>query len=201
LLLHAGCKLTSPPCSGDVAKGDTLQVEIIERWDESSRFAFDDAVYPDVPDSEHPVRCGRNDVKPGQRFSFELKEEDIGICTHLLCPSDFPTESAPYNDGSSSGLDYLCSRIGGKVRLSSTCEASRAVGLRVNISSDTFGDPQEGETPPVILSLRYFSAKDSANLSCDDPESVFTPDAENESNVFECADYWVVSVRNADAPK
>ena len=191
-LVQISCKLTSPPCSDQVGKGDTLDVEIVERWDESSRFAFSE----EYSDPQYPATCNRNDVKPGQRFSLKLTEVSSGSCTDPLCPVDFPTKSEPDESQPAPGFDELCRRTDRKIRVSDTCEIGRYVSLRQgNPGVDAFDEPQEGKAPPTILVLQYTGVEGAVNLVCDSPASLFPPDAEASPGIFVCTDYWVVSVK------
>ncbi len=190
------CRLTSPPCSDQAGKGDTLQVEIVERWDENSRFAFE------ARDPQYPAICNRNDVKPGQRFRLELKEVSASrTCTDPLCPVDFPSESEPDEPQPAPGFDELCRRTDRKIRVSDTCEIGRYVSLRQTYPGvDPFDEPEEGKTPPAILVLRYTGLEGAVDLVCDSPASLFPPDAEASPGVFVCTDYWVVRVKKGKTP-
>jgi hypothetical protein len=195
------CAPADKSCTKGVAKGDVLNVEIIEPWNEASAYKFDQDSDFDISGRTPPC-AWKKDIRPGATFTIKLGDYALfgsPSCDDTLCPTDFPTPSESTSRGAGfPATAYLCGRNRRKVTLSG-CEVSRFVGLyRTRTASDPFSEPKKGEVPPVVLTRAFaFAPKDFGGLVCSAPETVFPAEAKAPGDAglyYPCADSWVVRV-------
>jgi hypothetical protein len=194
MLCVAACGRGDDESCTDLEKARRYELEVIERWDESSRFAhevlFDLRGVPPCTVDEVPLGMRELNITSG------LAGED---CYLPKCPDDLPTPSEQVHFPGVIRASALCASTSRKTELAA-CEVVRDLTLeRVNHRTEVFDAPVEGQLPPVVMvrRLSYGDAR-AAVLSCGDPGSVFPDEARRESDgraAYECGDAWVVRLR------
>jgi hypothetical protein len=189
---QAACTVPHGSCS-DVDKGDRLEVEVLESWDEKSSFTFS----PLYTDPYSHASCGDlTGIKVGDRFELLLGAyaQSRVDCSYPTCPADFPSASAESDGAPYPKRDFLCLRTDRKVTVGTNCELGRMVYLnRANDAVDVFSEPVAGRLPPVVLNVELSYSK-SQDLTCTAPGDVF-PDAAKSDAGFVCSDAWVVRIK------
>lgn len=193
LSLIAGCQV-NPPCTEGLHRGDKLEVEVIERFDEGSTFAFRDVTYA--------PSCGQgfdDDFELGAKRLLELQTAwtEGRECADLACPSDFPSQGEATNDGHGFTVvgQYVCIAMT-DVAVSDTCMIKRSVTVDGLSATDAFdAAPVAGQTPPAIARRFYSASADD----CPEFRELFPADAvrDDTGTVF-CGDAWVLVVRRVE---
>ncbi len=205
------------PCRGSIKEGASFDVEIVEKWDENSQYAFEapPAEVAELYDISLPS-CQIDDVKLGDTYRWKINDTRPGDgypddCYYALCPDDFPTLGKRFSRGSL-GINqgaFACTSSDqiAKVR---DCEIGRFVGLMsVDDSADLFDEPRIGKKPPAVVVRRYLFSPENSELQCADATRVFPEEAmmswpppgldfvdpQEPSNYWECADAWVVRLK------
>jgi hypothetical protein len=193
LACQVACGLPEGSCADDVDKGDELELEIVERWDESSSFTFQRG----LTGSSAAASCGDlAGLSAGDRFELSLDGYALSManqCSYPACAADFPAASSAHEGFGVPTRDYVCLSHDRKVSVGPDCEVHRNVYvIRLDDTVSTFATPEPGKLPPVVMTQELSFG--SEGLSCAAPEAVFPADAANESG-FRCADSWVVSLK------
>lgn len=194
------------PCRGSLEKGASLDVEIIEKWDQGSRFTFEapSEESADFSDLSLPS-CQIDDVKPGSLYRWKIEDVSSGHgssgCYEALCPDDFPTPSVSLSSNRTLGVNqgaFVCISPDRITKLDG-CELGRFVGLmKGDETVDLFDEPTIGKRPPAVIVRRLVFGPENPELQCADPMSVFPNDAmmsDPGGDYWECADAWVVHVK------
>ncbi len=185
LVLSIGCvSQSAPPCVDGLELGERVFFEVVEPFDETSRYMFLPA--DRGPGTPPPPSCGledagRADLEIGQRFEFRTDEVYFdNICIVYRCPEDLPTASIESPRGGRTtigGGAALCLNGERDVDLGDGCIARRVTLLRA--IAGVRAPRVEGQRPPTVFTRA---------LIREAGECTHIPALQGEG----CIDTWVV---------
>jgi|GEM_PF-5385579 len=189
------------PCRGSLKEGESFEVEIVEKWDKDSQYAFESASSSELS----LPSCQIDDVKLSKSYTWNIDDtirrgHDNG-CYNALCPDDFPTPSESLSSNRTLGeyvARYSCTSPNRIVKVGA-CEIGRFVGLmHADASADLFDEPVIGKKPPAVILRRFLFSSENPELQCAEPADVFPDEAMSNDlsgDYWECADAWVVRLK------
>lgn len=185
------------PCRGSLKEGESFEVEIVEKWDKDSQYAFQ----AESSDLNLPS-CEADDVKVGKSYAWNIDDtsrsgHDNG-CYNALCPDDFPTQSKGLSSRQTLGDDGASYSCTSPDRIASIdgCDVGRFVGLiHADLKVDLFDQPKVGKKPPAVLLRRLLFGKGNPELHCEEPMAVFPDETMISAEAWHCADAWVVRLK------
>jgi hypothetical protein len=165
------------PCNS-IEDGDVVEVTLVGETE-----AY-------FPDQQEPLpSCAGADQPPARSVLKMADGKERSTCVVAGCPDDFPSPSEPLFDGDVGGVgrEWACTRPYRKISIDG-CEARRDVAIR-SMSNDFFSPSS------TVVLIRRLSYASGGKLQCDDPLTVFPPDAvmaEDGNDYYWCSDAWIV---------
>ncbi len=141
------------PCVSGVELGERVLFQVVEPFDETSRYLFLEGDRTPAPPCGLP-EAGMADVELGQLFEFRVDEiYGDNLCVVYRCPDDLPTDSIePLNGGRApigTGGATLCLNAERDIDLGDGCIARRGTELKAFAA---IGTPRvEGARPPTVF--------------------------------------------------
>ncbi len=152
--LTVGCFQPSPPpCVNGVDLGERVFFQVVEPFDETSRYLFLEGDRRSAPSCGLP-EAGMADLELGQLFEFRADEiYGDNLCVVYRCPDSLPTSSIESLNGGrapiGTGGATLCLNSERDVDLGGGCIARRGTELKAFAA---IGMPRvEGARPPTVF--------------------------------------------------